>query len=219
MAAVIATELLAACQRARHEERSPLLALAGGNTPLPAYRALAANLGDMALTVIPSDERCVPHDDPACNFDALRRVFADARGVRCLPLTTADGIAPDSLNLARDTLATLPMFDATVLGMGTDGHFASLFPGSAGLVGGLDPRTDDDAIALMPAHLPAEAPYERITLTLPRLLRSRHVMLVISGEAKRDVLESAMTREADPIRCPVAALLRAAPALSVHWSP
>ena len=76
-----------------------------------------------------------------------------------------------------------------------------------------------DAIALMPAHLPAEAPYERITLTLPRLLRSRHVMLVISGEAKRDVLESAMTREADPIRCPVAALLRAAPALSVHWSP
>ena len=81
MAAVIATELLAACQRARHEERSPLLALAGGNTPLPAYRTLAANLGDMALTVIPSDERCVPHDDPACNFDALRRVFADARGV------------------------------------------------------------------------------------------------------------------------------------------
>lgn len=220
MARAVAAELLATCRHAWEEHRPPLMALAGGSTPLPAYDRLALGLNDKPLQVIPTDERCVPHDQPAaCNLSALRMVFASAPGVRAVPITTADGARNDSLELARKELATLPWFDATVLGMGADGHFASLFPESAGLADALNLETSDDAIALMPARIPPEAPYERITLTLPRLLRSRRVLLVISGNAKRDVLELALAGNADPIRCPVSALLRAAPGLVTHWSP
>lgn len=219
MAKAVAAELLATCRHAWEEQRVPLMALAGGSTPFPAYDRLALGLNDKPLQVIPTDERCVPHDQPACNLSALRMTFASAPGVRAVPITTADGDRNDSLELARNELATLPWFDATVLGMGADGHFASLFPDSAGLADALDLETPGDAIALMPARIPPEAPYERITLTLSRLLRSRRVLLVIGGNAKRDVLELALAVNADPIRCPVSALLRAAPGLVTHWSP
>lgn len=219
MAGVVAAELLSACRQARDEQRVPVMAMAGGNTPFPAYGLLAMDLGNAPLQILPTDERCVSHDDPACNASALRKCFAPAVDVRTLPITTTDGSPTDSIALARHALASLPTFDVTVLGMGADGHFASLFPESPGLADGLDLATPEDAIALMPAQLPREAPYQRITLTLPRLLQSRRTLLVISGEAKRNVLELAMARNADPIRCPVAALLRAAPGLITHWSP
>ncbi len=215
----IATELADACTQARDAGHVPLLALAGGGTPLPAYRRLAALLGDTRMQAVPGDERCVPHDHAACNLRVLRATFANAPGVECLAITCQDGDPNRSLELARARLASLPAFDAAVLGMGTDAHFASLFPHSAGLAAGLDPASLEDAIALVPATLPPEAPYARISLTLSRLLRSRRLMLAIRGEAKRDVLQSAAAPGVDPFACPVAALLQAAPALHVHWSP
>jgi 6-phosphogluconolactonase len=219
MAVAVSGALAEACAQARESGRVPLLCLAGGGTPLPAYTALAERLGDLPAQVVPGDERCIPHDHPACNLKALRAAFASAPGVDCLPLSAPDGDPTPSLHEARGLLASLPVFDATLLGMGADAHFASLFPHSPGLPDGLDMASTDDAIALLPAALPAEAPFTRITLTLQRLLRSRRTLIAIRGQAKLDVLQSAAAPGIDPLACPVAALLRAAPTLHVHWSP
>ena len=219
MAAAVSGVLVEACALAREAGRVPLLCLAGGSTPLPAYTSLAVRLGDLPAQMVPGDERCVPHDHPACNMKALQAAFASAPGVDCLPLSAPDGNPARSLHEARGLLAYLPDFDATLLGMGADAHFASLFPRSQGLSEGLDMTSTDDAIGLLPAALPAEAPFTRITLTLQRLLRSRHTLMAIRGQAKLDVLQSAAAPGIDPLACPVAALLRAAPELHVHWSP
>src|SRR5690606_18283240 len=98
-------------------------------------------------------------------------------------------------------------FDAVLLGMGADGHFASLFPGAANLADGLAPDSGIDAIATLPDPLPPEAPFARISLTLPRLLRAREIHLLVSGEDKRRVLRQA--QQQDACRHPVAALLHA----------
>ncbi|MBP9697257.1 MAG: 6-phosphogluconolactonase, partial [Thermomonas sp.] len=99
-----------------------------------------------------------------------------------------------------------------------DGHFASLFPGAANLAEGLAMESGIDAIATLPEPLPAEAPFARISLTLPRLLRARTILLVATGEDKRRVLRQA--RQQDRGGHPVAALLHARDhRVQVHWSP
>lgn len=189
------------------------LALAGGRTPLPVYARLAASAQAGRILAIPTDERCVPHDHPACNLRALREAFAGAT-VSTLALTGDDG-AP---NLS--ALAAHPQdFDAVLLGMGADGHFASLFPGAANLADGLAPDSGIDAIATLPDPLPPEAPFARISLTLPRLLRAREIHLVVTGEAKRRVLRQAQQQDAGS-GLAIAALLHARThSVQIHWSP
>ena len=189
------------------------LALAGGRTPLPVYARLAASAQAGRILAIPTDERCVPHDHPACNLRALREAFAGAT-VSTLALTSDDG-APNLSALA----AHSQDFDAVLLGMGADGHFASLFPGAANLADGLAPDSGIDAIATLPDPLPTEAPFARISLTLPRLLRAREIHLVVTGEAKRRVLRQAQQQDAGS-GLPIAALLHARThSVQIHWSP
>ena len=208
-----------ACREAIHARGQAWLALAGGRTPLPVYAQLAAaGLGGV-VSAIPTDERCVPHDHPACNLRALREAFAADANIVGNPLTREDGDFDASLAQARALLAVNPQpFDAVLLGMGADGHFASLFPGAANLAEGLGMNAGADAIATLPDPLPPEAPFARISLTLPRLLRARTILLVATGEDKRRVLRQA--RQQDRGGHPVAALLHARDhRVQVHWSP
>ena len=109
-------------------------------------------------------------------------------------------------------------FDAVLLGMGADGHFASLFPGAANLAEGMAIDSGIDAIATLPDPLPPEAPFARISLTLPRLLHARAIHLVVTGADKRVVLRNAQHDAAS--KFPVAALLHApGPHVHIHWSP
>lgn len=206
------------------------LALAGGSTPFPAYRRLAARALPWAqVRAWPTDERWVPGAHPANNLRALREAFAGAplalHGLlpAVLERAAADAAAgaPDA-SAAEADLAALPTrFDACLLGMGGDGHTASLFPGEPRLAALLAPSGGPDAAVVTPAPLPPEAPFARITLTAQRLLRSRRLLLAITGAAKRAVLEAALRPEADPLRLPIAALLHAnggAP-VEIHWSP
>ena len=220
-AAALADALLNACHRAHAQSRIATLALAGGTTPLPAYRAFADKLHDaIRVAAVPSDERCVPHDDPACNYAALRAALAGPAQLACLPISADDGDVGRSLALARARLASLrEPFDAVLLGMGGDGHFASLFPGAANLMQALDAAGDETAFAIEPDPLPPEAPYTRISLSLSRLIDARALHLAITGDDKRAVIEAAMQPEADPRRWPVAALLHAPARLHIHWSP
>ena len=210
--AQVADILEQACADAVRARGGAWLALAGGRTPLPVYARLAASAHAASIVAIPTDERCVPHDHPDCNLRALRAAFAGS-GIETLSLTAVDG-APDPSPLsaqARD-------FDAVLLGMGADGHFASLFPGAANVREGLAMDSGRDAIATLPDPLPPEAPFARVSLTLPRLLRARAIHLVVTGEDKRRVLRQA--QQQDESHYPVAALLHARDhRVQIHWSP
>lgn len=198
---------------------SAMLALAGGQTPWPVYQRLAqAPLQWQHVTLVPTDDRCVPVDSPASNLRGLGDAFAPARGVQLAALTAPDGDPDASLIEARAWLALHRQdFDAVVLGMGSDGHTASLFPGAPELACGYDPVLD--ACRFDPDPLPPEAPYPRISLSVGRLLRSAALHLLITGAAKRAVLEEAIALN-DPQRHPVMAVLGAPTVdVQIHWSP
>lgn len=213
--------LVDACTQASRRIGTTWLAMAGGHTPLPIYAALATALPTASMTLVPTDDRCVPHTHPASNARALRAAFAGHPGIVVNPLTREDGDEQASLMQARALLAVNAQpFDAVLLGMGADGHFASLFPGAANLESGLLLDSRIDAIATLPDPLPAEAPFPRISLTLPRLLHARSIHLVITGEAKRLVLRRAQQAGHDPHVHPIAALLQAREhRVHIHWSP
>lgn len=234
----VAAAMEAACRDAIALRGAAWLALAGGRTPLPVYAHLArAGLGGR-IDAVPTDDRCVPHDHQACNLRNLREAFAGnafARPSReggndaallqpaettisVHPITAANGDIDASLAQSRALLAAHPEpFDAVLLGMGADGHIASLFPGAANLRDGLAMDSGIDAIATLPEPLPPEAPFARISLTLPRLLRACAVHLVVTGHDKRAVLREVLQAPSTPL--PVAALLRAGAPIHVHWSP
>ena len=223
--AAVEQALQHACRDAIRERGAAWLALAGGRTPLPIYARLAASAFDGTITAIPTDERCVPHEHPACNLRALREALASNAALTANGITREDGDETASLEQARAMLAlNAQPFDFVLLGMGADGHFASLFPGAANLGDGLAPDSGLDAIATLPDPLPPEAPFARISLTLPRLLRARAIHLVVTGEDKRRVLRLAQQQDGGAAtlatHVPVAALLHARDhRLQIHWSP
>jgi 6-phosphogluconolactonase len=159
----------------------------GGSTPFPILERLAAvPLDWRRVTVWPGDDRRVPEDHPASNTGRIRALLEPA-GAEVVALTVMEEV---------------PHFALAWLGMGGDGHIASLFPNT-------DPRTDDPRRIRMltPDPLPAEAPFARITLTIPALLDSDELLFVIRGAGKRALFEAASRGEND---LPVARLLAAA---------
>jgi 6-phosphogluconolactonase len=221
LAEAVAVRLREACASALAHRGHALLCLAGGRTPLPIYRQLASSPGidweDVA--VLPGDDRCVPWDHAASNVAALRAAFSAAGGVRIGALTTPDGDPGASLQHARTVLSRhADTFDAVVLGMGEDAHTASLFPGARGLSAAMAHSSREDAFLIHPEPLPPEAPYPRITLGLARLLRTRSIHLIVTGQRKREVLREAMAGD-DVLRHPIAGVLHSARDVHVHWSP
>ena len=226
LAAAMADALAGALLRGIADHGEAWLALAGGSTPFAAYRRLAAmDLPWSTVHLVASDERWVPATHEKRNERALAEAFAPARGVHLHPLVPAEAEAvafqagrASTLAVAEASLAPLRprAFDAVVLGMGTDAHFASLFP-RVTPPSALDAGERAAVVALTPDPLPPEAPFPRVSLTLSRLVAARSLLLMITGEAKRAVLEAARTRPAH--EAPIHALLAAAPDLAIHWSP
>jgi 6-phosphogluconolactonase len=200
---------------------SAVLALAGGRTSPPVLRRLAAQPRDWSrVTLLPSDERWVARTHPDCNLRQMQEAFGAASGMRWLSLVPeAPAGAPDAA-FANAALAAIDgPFDATLLGMGADGHFGSLFPGAPTLARALAPDAQEAAAPIVPDPMPAAGPHPRISLTLARMLRSRRVLLAITGADKRAVLERAQ-RTPEPLHLPVGALLHAPGArIEIHWSP
>jgi 6-phosphogluconolactonase len=197
------------------------LVASGGTTPGPLYDALSKrSLPWDKIAVTLSDERWVPPDDARSNEKLLRDrlLRADAEAARLVPLKTDDATPDEGAPAADAAIAALPRpFDLTLLGMGDDGHTASLFPGNAGL----DAALDRDALALVrPVHAPGIAPVgERVTLTLRALLDSRLIVVLIRGAEKMAAYRNARAGT-DPQTAPIRAILhqRMAP-VQVFWSP
>lgn len=162
------------------------ICLPGGSTPFPILAELVKHPLDWArIVALPGDDRIVPEDHPASNTGKLRALLEPAGAkVAALALDAAP-----------------PHFALVWLGMGADGHIASLFPNT-------DPRCDDphSVRRLTPDPLPPEAPFDRITLTIPALLTCEAMMFVIRGDDKRAVLDGALAGTHD---LPVARLLAA----------
>jgi 6-phosphogluconolactonase len=171
------------------------ITIPGGSTPFPILADLIdrdAALDWSGIAVWPNDDRIVAEDHAASNTGKIRALLEPA-GAQVVALN--EGAVP-------------PHFALTWLGMGPDGHIASLFPNT-------DPQVDDaQAIRrLTPDPLPAHAPFDRITLTLPALLDTDAILFTLGGAAdKRAVFEAALREEHD---LPVARLLRAAQAQSI----
>jgi 6-phosphogluconolactonase len=192
------------------------LVVSGGSTPGPCFdRLSAATLDWSRITVLPSDERWVAVTDPASNEGLIRaRLLRDrARAGKVLSFfrTGIDAQQAPAV-IGRDLARLNPVFSAVLLGMGEDGHFASLFPDFEGLQQALDPQSETACTLVKTAG----SPYLRISLTLSALLKSVHIILLIFGDAKRKVFETAMRGGSD---FPVEALLRETRApLSVLWA-
>lgn len=222
-----AQALAEACAQALHEATDAALqargqaqlAIAGGRTPLPALRRWAQRAPvDARVAITPTDERWVPSDHPDANLARLQACFTAADGPAWRLLVPAAPGAEPALDVAHESLAAMPGdFDLVLLGMGEDGHIASLFPSDPHLAAAL--ASTDDAVIGRPTPPPADAPHARISLSLARLLRSRRRLLLVTGARKRALLEQAQ-RAPDALRWPVSALLHApGPPLEIHWSP
>ncbi|MFY2762748.1 6-phosphogluconolactonase [Arenimonas sp. MALMAid1274] len=197
------------------------LAIAGGRTPLATLRRWAETSPvDARVAITLTDERWVPAGHADSNLARLQACFPGDSGPRWRPLVPAEAGPVPSLATARDTLALMAApWDVVLLGMGEDGHIASLFPTDPQLAAAMDPSSLADAAIALPQPLPPEAPHARITQTLPRLLRSHRRLLLVTGGKKRDLLGQAQQRP-DPQRWPVSALLHApGPPVEIHWSP
>jgi len=216
----LAGRLADALERAIAERGRGLAALAGGSTPLPVYRRLSGfDLEWSRVTLLPGDERWVRHAHPACNLKALRNAFGPV-AAEFAALTPVEASGPVSSSLAEQALERLggPL-DAALLGMGEDGHFASLFPGAPELADALDPDAQRWCTTVHPEPLPTEAPFARVSLTLAALLGAPTLILAIRGSGKRHALGTAQAAS-DPLRYPVCALLeQAGERLEIHWSP
>jgi 6-phosphogluconolactonase len=155
------------------------IALSGGGTARDAYEALAARELDWSgIDVYFGDERFVPVDDPDSNEGMARAVLLDRVTPRAVHSLAGAGSTVDAAARAYDAvIAAAPPIDLVHLGLGPDGHTASLFPGSAALT-----VTD----RLVVANGDDLHPHPRLTFTYPALARSRLAVFTVAGDDKRD---------------------------------
>jgi 6-phosphogluconolactonase len=198
--------------------RRASLVVPGGRTPAAWFQRLRdADLDWARVDVTLSDERWVDPLEAASNESLVRRELLQGRaasarftGLKTPAATAADGAAGTWRQL--ETIAR--PFDLVALGMGEDGHFASLFPDDPASSAGLSPAQAPGCVAVL---APAE-PRERLSMNLCALLQCRRLALLVTGDRKWMLLEQQLEGSASPL--PVRALLRQQVApLSIWWAP
>jgi len=193
------------------------LVVSGGSTPGPCFDHLSDEALDWSrVTVLPSDERWVPADNPDSNERLIknRLLTGLADQGKVLSFFRAGLDASQAPQVIEEDLAKLAQpFSAVLLGMGEDGHFASLFPDFDELQKALDPQGGTACTMVQTAG----SPHLRISLTLSALLHCMHTVVLIFGEAKRSVFETAL---AGGSSYPIEALLHETrKPLTVIWAP
>lgn len=224
MIAALQEECLKALHAAIEDRGEATFMVSGGSSPEPLYKALSnAELDWESVYVALVDERWVDFEHDKSNEAFIvktllqnRAASANLVGMKNTAATAVEGLAD-----CESTYQQLAQpFDVTILGMGSDGHTASLFPHANGLAAALDPK-GSDLCAAITAH-PSEVTgtvTERMTLTLSGLLRSRALLLLITGEDKLNVLRQALAGS-DANEMPVRAVLQQQQVpVTVYWAP
>jgi 6-phosphogluconolactonase len=196
-------ELAAACVDGRGRFS---VALAGGSTPRRIYELLAGDefaprVEWSKVHVFFGDERCVPPDDAESNYRMARETLLSRVGVvqENVHRMIGEGDAVANARLYEDELrayfggAELPRFDLVMLGLGEDGHTASLFPASPAL---------DERAAWVTANRVEKFSVFRLTLTAPVINNAAHVLFVVAGAGKANSLREVLEGERDPQKLP-----------------
>ncbi|VXC97285.1 6-phosphogluconolactonase [Sphingomonas sp. AX6] len=219
MANAVAGDIQFIIESAIDARGAAVIALAGGRTPQPAFDKLAeAKIDWKRVTIIPTDDRLVPMGDPLSNATMIAKTFLP-KGARVIPITSeaaedykASGRAAD----ARLQDLHWPL-DLCLLGVGADGHTASIFPGPD-LEEALTGPKERRALGVMPDPLPPEAPVARVTLSLAAITSARALMIAVTGQAKRDVIEAAI-EEGVGSPYPIGRVLAQSELpVDIHWS-
>ncbi|MEO0463245.1 MAG: 6-phosphogluconolactonase [Pseudomonadota bacterium] len=170
------------------------VAFPGGSTPFPIIAELTTrDLKWSRVNIYPTDDRMVDEDHEASNFGRLRDLLEPV-GALVTPL--AEGF-------------DVPHFSLVWLGMGKDGHIASLFPGDE-----MDPQEEHATRRVTPDPMPEDAPFDRVTLTVPPIISADELVFVMRGVEKRRVFdESVRGSEDTPVRRLLAARQAANPGL------
>ena len=214
--AAAAKKIIANLARRLESQRRASIVVSGGTTPLACFAELAkADLEWSRVNVLLSDERWVPIEHEASNASLLREtLFVGPAAAACFVPMYVEGKSVDErvAELDDEGVRLLP-FACALVGMGTDGHFASLFPDLENLELGLDVESRQFSIPVSTAA----SPHQRLSLTVAALSRSDEIVLLIFGEEKRRVLERARSA---PDVLPVSAMLwqKRAP-VRVYWAP
>lgn len=194
-----------------------LIALPGGKTPLPIYEKLAAApIKWKHVTIIPTDDRLVAVDNPLSNVAMLAKAFMP-KGARVLPIATENKDHKAAGNAADARLQDLHWpCDLVWLGVGTDGHTASIFAGPD-MDDALNAPKARRAVGVLPDPMPAEAPVARVTLTRHSILSARTLLMVLTGADKRALVEQAI-KDGPLSPLPVGRVLAdAEQAFDIHW--
>lgn len=205
----LANKIAQNLSQAIQERDKAYLVVSGGKTPLNLFEALAqTDLPWEKVTIILADERCVSpeHEDSNERMVKQHLLQKNAKASQWMSLHS------EPLDSLEPKIASLPEFDVVLLGLGEDGHTASLFPCSQEL----EQALSEDSPALVFVN-PQKAPYQRLSLSKKRLLQSRAIFLHFTGQNKQKVLEKAMA-EKNPLNLPIAAFLNAAQ-LEVMYAP
>jgi 6-phosphogluconolactonase len=196
-----------------------LIAVPGGNTPIPVYdRLTKAEMEWRKVTVIPTDDRVVPVENELSNVRMLARLFLPS-GARVIPIAVVNEdyrMAGNAADARLQDLSWPP--DLVWLGMGKDGHTASIFAGPD-LQDALDAPKARRAVGVMPDPLPPEAPVARVSLTRAAILSARTILITITGQDKRDLLEQAIA-DGHSSKLPIGRVLaEAEQPIDIHWCP
>lgn len=172
------------------------LALAGGSTPGPVYRWLArpGAIPWERVDLFFGDERCVPPDDPDSNYRMVRETLLEPLAMSPERVHRMEAERPDR-KAAADAYGALlpPRLTVLMLGIGAEGHTASLFPGSPALLERRRP--------VVPVSAPASPP-DRLTVTPPVLAAAAHVVVLARGDRKAEAVRRALEDRWDPMSCP-----------------
>jgi 6-phosphogluconolactonase len=172
------------------------IAVSGGTTYRKIFDVWQKKLGPSFVKFFPVDERMVPFDSPESNWGMMQELLLDPLdwpdSKRCFVQRISDHTADDYEKLLRLTFRQpMPLFDLMFLGVGSDGHTASLFPGS--------PHLDDYVSWVIKTESP-NPPKARITLGMGVICQARQVVIIIVGQDKRDVIKKVLEgNEALPI--------------------
>jgi 6-phosphogluconolactonase len=216
LAGALAATVAAALTNRIASHGAATLAVSGGTTPVKFFEALsgvALDWGSVTVTLV--DDRWVPESSSRSNAGLVKRhlLQGQAAAARFVPLVNGTETPEAGLEAANEAIGALRPLTAVILGMGTDGHTASFFPGGDRLAEALAP--EGQFVETMRAENAGEP---RITLTLPVVLEAGYLALHIEGVPKRLALEKALLPglfEDMPVR----AVLARQPGPEIFWSP